>query len=243
MGIIENLHGLVNSAALIETLVQGYRPYHGAVGREWLRRLVADRKAVAPALQDNVEAVTVELLNGVEAGGQVRRVARRFALAAVAGDLANRYGLTPWAEDETVSAAKTCFSAWLEVYGGAGNREQRMLIEQVRAFLEAHGASRFEPHDRLPEDSGRRPVINRVGFTRPDNNGNAQYLVLREAFRSEVVKGFDPRWAAVVLKERGLLLCEPPNLTCKVRIRALADKGATRVYLLAAAALGIENAT
>jgi uncharacterized protein (DUF927 family) len=262
MGIIESLNEWPNSAALIEALAQKCRQYYGAVGREWLRRLVANRKALATELRGSVEAIANQLLDGLDAGGQVRRVARRFALAAAAGDLATRYELTPWAEDAGFSAAKACFNAWLEKYGGAKNREERMLIEQVRAFLEAHGASRFEPHDRFPEDSGprpisnsasrsddgskprsviSRPVINRAGFTRPDADGNMEYLVLREAFRSDVVKGFDPKWAATVLKERGLLVCQPPHLTCNARIPALADKGTTRVYVLSAAAVGIEK--
>ena len=32
----------------------------------------------------------------------------------------------------------------MEAFGGSGNREERAILAQVRAFFEMHGASRFE---------------------------------------------------------------------------------------------------
>jgi uncharacterized protein (DUF927 family) len=236
MGVVEDLHGFASSAAFIESLAVAYQRYYGAVGREWLRRIVADRIEVAAVLGENMERFTTSLLEGSDAGGQVRRVARRFALAAIAGDLATRYGLTGWPEGEAEKAARTCFSAWLKVYGGTGNRDERALLMQVRGFLEAHGSSRFEPYNGSPED-GHRPVNNRVGFTRPDGSGGVQYLVLPEVFRTELVRGFDHRWAAQVLARHNWLGTQDARTTCNERIPAL-KAGTTRVYVLTDKALG-----
>lgn len=66
--------------------------YYGAVGAEWLRLLVADRTKLAVVLSDGIRRFVTEYAP-VNAVGQVERVARRFGLVAVAGEIATRYGL------------------------------------------------------------------------------------------------------------------------------------------------------
>jgi putative DNA primase/helicase len=58
------------------------------------------------------------------AGGQIDRVARRFALAAIAGEMATDAGLTGWSKGEASQGAATCFNAWLESFGGIGDCEE-----------------------------------------------------------------------------------------------------------------------
>jgi uncharacterized protein (DUF927 family) len=48
----------------------------------------------------------------------VQRVARRFALVAVAGELATEAGLTGWAQGEATTAAAHCLRDWIEAFGG-----------------------------------------------------------------------------------------------------------------------------
>ena len=70
MGIIETLHGLKDSGTLVERLTAGYRKYHGAVGREWLKVLARDRAKVTEALRGNMDATINEISEGKDAGGQ-----------------------------------------------------------------------------------------------------------------------------------------------------------------------------
>lgn len=236
MGIIEELHGAETSGELVARLAEGYEHAHGTVASTWLDRLATDRLAIAADLRQNLDAVTDELTVGTSASGQSGRVARRFALAALAGDLATRYGLTGWAPDEALNAACICFRAWLEAFGGAGNREVRDLLAQVRGFLEAHASSRFEPASG--GDPERGPLIrDRVGFVRSDGAGGHQYLVLPEAFRTELVTGFDSKWAARVLAERDWLLTQDERHTCVERIPAYSSRP-VRVYVLTQLAAG-----
>jgi hypothetical protein len=79
-----------------------------------------------------------------DASGQVRSVCSRFALAAAGGNLATAFGLTGWPDDEADRAAAACFKAWLQKHGSSGDHETAAGIRQVLAFVEAHGASRFE---------------------------------------------------------------------------------------------------
>lgn len=47
-------------------------------------------------------------------------------------------------------------------------------------------------------------AINRAGIVREDQ-GEKQFLIFGEAFKSEVCKGFDPRMVAQALESRGYL--------------------------------------
>jgi hypothetical protein len=160
----------------------------------------------------------------------VLRVARRFGLVAIAGELASHYGLTGWPEGEAERAAKQCFMAWLESFGGAGNREERVMLSQVRAFFEAHGASRFE--DTNPANWNKtEKVINRAGFFRTLEDGRREFLVLPEAFKNEVCKGFDVRAVTAALIKAGWLeKGEGGRSTQKPRLPGLGAYSVLRNY-------------
>ena len=116
------------------------------------------------------------------ATGQVRSVAGRGALIAVAGELARDYGVLPWPEGEALRAAGACFLAWLAQRGGAGPpAEDAAALAQVRGFLEAHGKFRFTT--LTTPVSGLEPALPDV--TRPIN---------RVGFRRRVSGDSDERW-------------------------------------------------
>ncbi len=199
MGALEVLHGYESPAALAMALKDAASKYHGAVGTQWLRSLVNDRGKLAEVLADGVRRFTEEFAP-TNCGGQMERVARRFGLAAIAGEIATRYGLTGWSKGEATTAVGKCFRSWLALFGGVGNREERTLLNQVRAFIEKNGSSRFQ---RLDNDS--QQVRDRAGFIRDAEEGATEYLVLPETFRSEVCSGIDYRYAIKVLQNHGWL--------------------------------------
>ena len=198
LGAFEELHGHASPAALSVAIKDAATSAHGAVGIAWLRCVVQDRAQLSELIADGLRQFVAEVVPA-GAAGQVERVARRFGLVAVAGELASHYGLTGWSPGESERAAKACFASWLEGFGGISNREERDLLSQVRAFFEAHGASRFED---VRATDGQR-IINRAGFFRTDDNGTREYLVLPEAFRSELCKGRDRKVAEKLLVSKG----------------------------------------
>ena len=224
MGAFEELHGHETPAALALAIKDAAARLHGAVGLEWLRRIVADRPKLADFLADGIRQFVVETAPK-DAAGQVLRVARRFALVAAAGERATFYGLTGWHEGEAIEAARKCFRAWLESFGGAGNREERAALAQIRAFFEAHGASRFE--DVTATNEPRIP--NRAGFCRTGSAGEREFLVLPEVFRREVCHGFDARAVTKALLARGWL--EPDKAGKAQRREILPGLGRARCYV------------
>lgn len=201
MGAFEVLHQHKSPEALALAIKDASHKYHGAAGVAWLHYVVNDRATLCEVLPKKVQEFVTEYAPK-DAAGQVLRVARRFALVAAAGELATHYGLTAWEDGDAVDAAVKCFTAWLDAFGGMGNKEERTILAQVRAFFEAHGASRFENMDAANQLHDQR-VINRAGFYRNNAMGNREYLVLPEAFKNEICKGFEVRTASKVLINAG----------------------------------------
>ena len=144
----------------------------------------------------------------------------------MAGELATHCKLTGWPEGEAVHAAQKCFSAWMEAFGGSGNREERAILAQVRGFFETHGASRFEDISATVDQR----ILNRAGFYRNGINEGREFLVLPETFRQEVCQGFDEKTVKNVLIEAGLLL--PGNDKKPSQVVRLPGLGSSRVYVI-----------
>ena len=203
LGVFENIHGAGSSGAFAEELRLATETNYGTPIRRFLLMLTARRAADPSRLVELTHEGRRQFLATYLPQGtspQVRSVCNRFALAAVAGSLATAMGLTGWPDDEADRAAGICFGAWLDRRGTAGDQEIEAGIRQVIAFLEAHGASRFE----AVGESDR--AINRAGFRRKTSDGWWQYMALPEAWRGEITKGHEPRALAQAMVQRGMLL-------------------------------------
>jgi uncharacterized protein (DUF927 family) len=229
MGIVEELHECKTSLALVHALDEAGAGSHGVVGRFWLLELASSRAELRDALPAGLDSYVRSITSGLEVGGQAARVARRFALIGLAGDLATVRGLTGWREDEALQAARRCYQDWLQSFG-AGDKERERLLAQVRGFIERHGSSRFE----RPGVSAHGVVVrDRVGFLKETQEG-LLYLILPEAFRCELLKGFGVGWAIQELIREGWLLPgkgRRPNQTIRVCSKPV------RVYVLSPAVL------
>jgi hypothetical protein len=93
MGGLESLNGFRSSTALADAMKDGAGRLYGAVGAEWLRWLVRERPELAKFISGGVRQF-VEEYASTDTTGQIERVAKRFGLVAVAGELATHAGLT-----------------------------------------------------------------------------------------------------------------------------------------------------
>ncbi|MFI4979734.1 MAG: DUF927 domain-containing protein [Nevskiales bacterium] len=155
--------------------------------------------------------------------GQVRRAARRFALAGMAGELASKTGLTGWEDGEAERACAACFRAWLDQRGTHGGREAQQIAEALRRFIIMHGQSRFPTIGMEGDDLPGAPValvegrtiINRAGWRRPENDDSRPpglwiYGIAPEVFAAELCQplGMQPKEARARLAELGLIRTE-----------------------------------
>jgi uncharacterized protein (DUF927 family) len=241
MGVWQSLHGFSSAAALAEHLRAAAGTDCGAAGSAYLDQLARERASDPVALSDTLRSIRQRFLDAHVpscADGQVRSVAARFALIAAAGELATAYDITGWPEGEAPRAAGACFRRWLNARGGAGAGEDIRALEQVRAFIAAHGSSRFERVDSdAPDD---QKIVNRAGFKRREG-GEWEYLILPGTWRNEVcLGGLDPGRVAEVLMKRELLLGATVEHKADL-VRITGHPKAMRLYRVSAAILGEET--
>lgn len=252
-GLFEELHGCASSKELADRVTRAAGLYHGEAALEFIR-YVADRADEMHELVSGMIAPLVASWVPDGADGQVSRVAQRFALVGVAGEIASAAGCTGWGEGYAIEAAHACFRAWVRERGGVGNAEATAMLRQVRGFLEAHGDARFTWVQRVDDDHAGK-TMHRAGFKRfvsadkPVNSdreymaeygekmsaadaerSDTEYLILTEPFRKEVCGGFDHRAVARLLADMGALKREGSGrYDFKVRIRSIGDIRAYRI--------------
>ncbi len=134
MGIFEQLHEQPDAGSLAMILKEASNSYYGAVGMDWLKKVVLEKKQLTALSNQKIQEF-MEMVFVPNCTGQITRVARRFGLVAAAGELASEYGLTGWSSGTALHAAFKCYRAWLYSFGALGNREERVILSQVRAFL------------------------------------------------------------------------------------------------------------
>lgn len=223
-GAFEELHGFSGGKAFAEHLEQASRQYHGAAFRDWLRWLTANLNTVTERARTLRKKYERTLLPE-NAGNQVGRVVDRFALLAVAGELATEAGITGWEPGEAESAARKCLDAWIQDRGHTANQEDADALEKVRRFITSNQYNRFA---EWTEDEKNRPV-NMVGFRRVikgDNNREPEttYYVLPSGWK-EICGTSDPAKTARLCSEAGWLdTGDEKRLQRKVRLPEIGSK-------------------
>jgi uncharacterized protein (DUF927 family) len=233
----ETLHGAESLKAFSESFYERTKRYYGCAGRAFLSRLVVNMRA--EGFVDRCRAFMADVerdMLGEEADAQVATVARRFALVALAGEVASEWRILPWEQGQAEDAAKKCFAAWLADRGGAGSGEADAGLKQVRSFLIAHGASRFEelhsdPKTKeLSESDNPRTVINRVGWRWEVPGKGWAYAIPPATFEDVVCAGTSAKPLLKRLAEEGhLYRNDGAKLAAKLRIPG---QGRLRAYVI-----------
>ncbi len=200
----------------------------GTAGPEFVRNLMIAREKVAAG----AKRFMAEFVRRVAEPGsseQIVRAAKKFALAAAAGELATSCGVTPWARGDAERAATLAFHSWLDKRGGAGSHEERQAVEQVRLIIEQH-ESRFERADVFLSE-----VRDRLGWCKGEGAGREWY-VPPEIWKVVFCNGLDPTFVAQTLAARGMLRRQDRgHLQCVVALSGKKQK--LRAYVLTAAIL------
>lgn len=196
-GAFDELHGLPNGAALSDKIKNIASSHYGHAGRAFLEKLTRDTRDFKKYLE---KFKTLPSFNSDDESGQVKRVAARFAVMCVAGELAIEYGLTEWEEGAALNAAIEGLEAWQSMRG-KGNSEKHQILMRVDDFVTRHGDSRFSNADDI--NSNIQVVRDRAGWWR-DTDSARVYLFTSSGLR-EALKGFDFNRALDVLQEAGML--------------------------------------
>lgn len=220
---IEELHGCTDGREFSGKIKGLARQYYGTAGIAFLEAVALDYENIAGDIRDGLKRIIKSFNLPAKHAPEAGRIAERFALVAYAGELATRYRITGWSRGSATNAAKACFDAWFEQYGGAVGHEETALLNQVSAYIQSYGGSRFPSHDAAVEDLAK--VHIRSGFSK-----EGKHLVETGAFRNELCKGFDLKFACRVLIDRGWLIRGSDMAAQTLRIQALGKTA--RVYVI-----------
>jgi putative DNA primase/helicase len=204
-GAWDTLHQYASGTAFSDALKRHSVSQYGHAGRAFLQRLTRDHDANFCDALDKIKALPAFAAPNDE--GQAKRAASRFAVLALAGELATEYGVTGWPKGEAIKAAAAGFSAWNQLRGkGRGNLERDQVAERMSGFIERHGDSRFS--DVESDDEKQASMVReRAGWWQSTGAGR-RYLFTAEGMR-EALKGFDFNRALDALQEAGAI--DPPG--------------------------------
>jgi putative DNA primase/helicase len=228
-GLFDTIHHADSANDFARYLKVETGKHYGAPFRAFLQRLTevtgSDNFAlVQEEWRERINELTAAWLKDrSNVSGQVLSVAARFAMVALAGELATKFGITGWDDDTPSVMAEICFRAWLRERGTVGRREEEQAVASMRDFISRHGVSRFEiwadprqteggrqsDDGHLPPANPRFAIQNRAGWRRwvKDDKGEWgwHYYLTPEAM-DEALSGLNKRCARSTLLERGFLI-------------------------------------
>lgn len=207
---------------------------YGVAGKAWLEYLTSDKQAITQTALKLYQQYNAKITPN-KAQGHIARVASRFALVAVAGELATQANITGWQRGRAFEAVRNVFNTWLHNFEMVGDFEDRQILQQVRGFFEAHGNSRFDTliegnkkasynnHDSQDDQHDTRGIrektMYRAGYkvVSAEQRNTLRYLVFREQFKQEFCTEHDIKKVSKVLKKHGWLDCANGKTTKQER--------------------------
>ena len=224
MGVFEDCKGMQPSDFAVQ-IKEAASTYYGTAGPAFIEALIK-----TDGISKKIRTLSEDFANSIcdkNADGQVLRVARRFGMCFAAGIIAVENGIFPHSKEDIEISVKKCFQSWLEMRGGQGASEDKVIINTIQQAIEIYGHSRFiNLHPRTDSDGNE---IEQTCLTRWGFRSGEEYYVLKSGWL-EIFKGLDHKKAAKVLRNEGILECrEPKRLDTNKRLPGM---GVTRCYII-----------
>jgi putative DNA primase/helicase len=232
-GLFEELHDFPDARSMAEGLGRAAIKNYGHAGIAFIESVSADTEGFARIIGKRLEQGFTALNLPTDADGQVARVAKKFLLVGVAGEIAIKLGILPWPEGEATNAAMKLFGEWLENRGGTGASEETYALEKVRYYLQKN-AARIAGQGK--DEQGPKSAAS-AGFIK-DVSEVKCFCFPVETWKRDVCAGLDPRFVARILQKHDYLSTEGGRDTKSVNYN-----GATvRVYAIKESILTVESA-
>ena len=192
-GAFDELHGMESGRLFADTLKANTKKYYGTAGIAYLKKLVVAATDFGGLLElANQAFITSDM------EPQELRVARTFALVALAGELATNYGVTGWQKGDAKAAAIECFKQWRQ-QRGTGSTEHKEILEKIRDFTERYGDTRF-----TSKSADSIPKTDRAGWY--DSHEGERVWLFTTGGLKEATKGYDIKRVILALKQAGWLI-------------------------------------
>lgn len=135
-GAFDCLHGELNARAFAERMKQAGQEIYGVAGPAFVEKLIKNLNE-PDAFHRFVGGLCSAWSKRADlpSDGQVQRVMGRFAVAALAGETATKFGLTGWPSGAAQSAAFELFQSWLDARDGATRAEINVAVERTQSYV------------------------------------------------------------------------------------------------------------
>jgi putative DNA primase/helicase len=234
-GLFEDIHGAESPARFADLLKKNAVAYRGTAGPAFVECVIRNEGAVIKDLHELIQQfIATEVPK--DAGGEIYRVGEWFAMVGAAGEIATKAGITGWKSGDAREAARWCFQRWMG-NRSVGSSDMEKAVAQIRAFLHAN-QHRFEDFEST--DNKNRAVINRAGFRKAVGDGDVEYLVTPELFKTELCQGYDVKAVVQELKHRGYLSKGTLRVTVQHRVPSMGNRPVW-FYAIQSAVLGEED--
>lgn len=177
-GAFDDCHGL-DGASFHRAMTGAVGDHYGHLGPAFVEKLTAGNDC-AGLLEDFARVRARFVADNAQAG----RVADRFAVIALAGEMAIAYGLLPWPVGTSLTDSLLLYCEWLERVG-SGSAEDRQILAGIAGFIERHGDSRFSD---IRGDEREARVLNRAGYW--ENDGSRRLYLFNKSGLVEAATGY-----------------------------------------------------
>ncbi|NHW00595.1 DUF927 domain-containing protein [Stutzerimonas degradans] len=197
-GAWDNLHGMTGGREFSDAIQLASVTHYGHAGPQFIRKLLELGE------QDGLPALLAQFCAQYPStSGQESRAAERFALVAMAGELAISFGILPVPAGAVRNAMLELFEVW-RAGRGQGPSEDRQILRAIADFIARHGDTRFSSADD-PEGEAR----DRAGYWEDSPTGRL-YLFNRPGLE-EAAKGYDLGRVVLALESVGAIAKREPG--------------------------------
>ncbi|WPY01559.1 DUF927 domain-containing protein (plasmid) [Candidatus Trichorickettsia mobilis] len=238
-GIFNTLHHFNSGSELSDHLKKASVDNQGVVIDEFLKYITANFDEVLEEIKNGIERWLSECCPKTN-NGQILRVAHKFALIGVVGEIAIKALILPFKQAACVKAAEVMFNKWLEGRGGERSHELTQIIRNLKVLL-GEGINRFLNVDGTEEGKNIKTAgYKRIASVSDEQDISQEALeeayILPTVFDSEVLEGKSRKLFIPELVSLGILKIDNKDgqFTNSVRI---AKQGKKRAFVIIPSAL------
>ncbi|PQO96753.1 RNA helicase [Pseudomonas frederiksbergensis] len=177
-GAWDNLHGMSGGREFSDAIQHASVTDYGHAGPEFIRKLLASGDV--GKLPEWLASMVAKFPS---TNGQEGRAAERFALVALAGELAIKFGVLTIPAGTVLAAILDLFDVW-RAGRGEGPSENHQILKSIADFIARHGDTRFSGADNLHSEAR-----DRAGYWEDAPSGRL-FLFNRPGLE-EAAKGYD----------------------------------------------------
>ncbi len=152
-GVFDELHHFPDGRTMADFFKTECANHYGHAGVKFVEYLLCQNAADFGKTLAEIES------QFEHKDSQSARAAIRFAIYAMAGELAIEAGILQWQQGTALNASKLMFSEWLEMQG-TGATEHKQILQNVHDFILKFGDKKFTAKNNQHE----KPHLERAGW-------------------------------------------------------------------------------